>query len=331
MSPAQLAGATASRGHPVLTALGPLHDRLLWYVIAAAAAGVSLPDVAARLQGAVPVMLAGQVAGVTLTLTASRLLRVLRHPGPVLAALAAQWLIVAPAGMLLGRLAGSGTVGTGLVICAVAPAEITSSLVAVLAAGAGEVAVLCMASSLALGTVLTPELVTLGLQGEARVDTTALLLELALCVAVPLIAGVALRTYVSALADQGPRCLDLAAVSVVLVVFVAAGASRGIVATLSLPVAVGGCLALQGLSYAVGFGLGRLMRYPRAVRRAVVFPIGMREFGIATAVALTVAPEAAAVAGVYGILVMITGPALAMGLRRRSLRATADRRSAAGR
>ena len=300
--------------------LGPLHDRLLWYVIAAGALGIALPDVAGKLQGVVPVMLAGQVAGVTLTLTASRLFRVLRHPAPVLAALAAQWLIVAPAGILLGRLIGNGTVGTGVVISAAAPAEITSSLVAVLAAGAGEVAVLCMASSLALGTVLTPELVTLGLQGEARVDTPALLLELTLCVALPLVAGVALRTNVSALAGQAARCLDLAAISVVLVVFVAGGAARGIVGTLSLPAAVGACLGLQALSYAVGFVAGWVMRFPRAVRRAIIFPIGMREFGIATAVALTVTPEAAGVAGVYGVLVMITGPALAMNLRRRSRR-----------
>ncbi|HEY6378744.1 MAG TPA: bile acid:sodium symporter [Candidatus Dormibacteraeota bacterium] len=320
-APAPAAGSTVRRRQSSLGALGPLHDRLLWYVLLAAALGLAWPAGAARLEGAVPLMLAGQVAGVTLTLTARQLLRSVRRPRPVLVALAVQWLVIAPAGIAFGRLLGGGTVGTGVVICAVVPAEITSSLVAVLAGGSGEVGILVMAGSLALGTVLTPLLVTLGVGGSAHVDAAALTLELALCVALPLVVGVALRTRINGLAAQGARCLDLAAISVVLVVFVAAGTARDLIGSLALLGAAGACLVLQAMSYGIGLGVGRLLRLPRAVGRAVLFPMGMREFGIATAVALSVAPGSTAVAGVYGILVMVTGPALAMRLRHSARRA----------
>ncbi len=313
--------------HPILVALGPLHDRLLWYVIAAGGLGAALPGVAARLQGAVPLMLAGQVTGVTLTLSAGRLLRVLRRPGVLLGALAVQWAVVAPAGILVGRALGTGTVGSGTVVCAAVPAEITSSLVAVLAAGSGELAVALMAGSLALGAVLTPLFVEAGLGGRAHVDVAALLVELGLCVALPLVAGITLRSTVPALSRQAPRCLDLAALSVVLVVFVAGGSAHELLGTWDLPAAAGAALLLQALGYGAGIGFGAALRLPRASRRAVLFPMGMREFGMAVAVSLTVAPETAAVGGVYGVLVMVTGPALAARLR--AIRRGRDRDGAA--
>ena len=299
----------------MLRALAPVHDRLLWYVIGAAALGMAAPRAAAALQGAVPVMLAGQVAGVALTLDARRLLALVRRPWPVLAAMLVQWTVVPLAGIGLGRAIGPGVVGDGAIICAAVPAEITSSLVAVLAAGSGELAISTMATSLVLGTLLTPVWIATGLGGGAHVDRAALIGELALAVALPLVASVALRSRVPALARQATRCLDLAALSVVLVVFVAAGSARDIVASLSLLGALGVCAALQAVGYGTGLALARTLRLRRPEARALIFPIGMREFGIATAVALAVAPRSAAVAGIYGVMVMVTGPALAMWLR----------------
>jgi BASS family bile acid:Na+ symporter len=226
-----------------------------------------------------------------------------------------QWSVVPLMGIGLGRAFGAGVVGDGAVICGAVPAEITSALVAVLAAGSGELAISTMAASLALGTVLTPLWIGAGLGTSAHVDRAALIAELALAVALPLAVSVVVRSRVPAIARQAPRCLDLAALSVVLVVFVAAGSARDIVASLSLLGALGVCAALQAVGYGAGLGLARSLRLRRPEARALVFPIGMREFGIATAVALSVAPASAAVAGIYGIMVMVTGPALAMWLR----------------
>lgn len=295
---------------------GALHERLLLYVVVAAVAGIVASPWATALNGTVPILLGGQVAGVALTLTARRLVGALRRPVPLLAALVVHWGVLAPLGIGLGHLIGTNPVGTGVLICAVCPAEITSSLVGVLAGGSGATAVSLMAATLLTGTVLTPLWVRTGLNG-ASVDARALLVELALCVAMPLVVGVTVRTRVPAMAGQAARCLDLAAVSVVLVVFVAAGSARDVVLSRALPGAVAACLLLQAACYAAGTAVGVVLRLPTATRRAVLFPLGMREFGVATAVALTVAPSAAGVAGIYGILVMVTGPALAQRLRRR--------------
>src|SRR5947209_5234785 len=101
----------------------------------------------------------------------------------------------------------------GLIVTAVAPAEITSSLVAILGGGAGAVAVTCMAASLATGTLLTPLWLSAALS-DVHVDRAGLVLELALCVSLPLILCVALRTRFEGLAAHSARALDLSALSV---------------------------------------------------------------------------------------------------------------------
>lgn len=300
--------------------LAPIHDRLVLYVLTASAVGLLVPDTVRHLAPAVPVFLAGQVAGVALTLEVRHLVGVLRRPLRVLAPLAVQWTVVPAVGLGLAHVAPSAQVADGLVITAASPAEITSALVAVVAGGSGEVGITLMVASIASATLLTPAWVQIGLGSAANVGPGPLVGELALCVALPLAASLAARHRLPALAGQAGRCLDIAAVSVVLVVGIAAAQARDLVTTPQIGMAVVLCLALLVTGYLAGAGIGRLLRVERRIRRAVLFPVGMREFGIAATVALAVRPEAAAIAGVYGILVMLTGPALAGRLRRRDRR-----------
>lgn len=301
----------------VAVALGPLHDRLLLYVVVAAVAGVAAPGLADRLSGGVPLMLAGQVAGVALTLTVRQFASAFRAAPVIAAALAVQWTLVPASGIALSRLAPDRSVGDGVVILAAVPAEITSALVALLAAGAGAIAVSCMAGSLAVGVVLTPLWVSATLGSDVHVDRLSLLGELALVVTLPLLVGIALRSGVPALARHGALALDMSALCVVLVVFVSAGQAHDLVLSSTLPAAIALCLGLQAIAYTAGFALGAGLRLPPPVRRAILFPIGMREFGIAAAVAFSVAPRAAGMAGVYGAVLMTVGPGLARLLRPR--------------
>jgi BASS family bile acid:Na+ symporter len=307
-----------SVGQPVLRVLTPLHDRLVVYVIVAAAVGLLVPDTAARLAPGVPLMLAGQVLGVALTLTAAEFIGVVRRPLPVVLALAAQWTVVPLVGLGLAHAGADPVVSTGILIVAVAPAEITSALVAVLAGGSGAVAATCMAGSLASGTVLTPLWLSAVGGAGLHVDSAPLIGELALSVVLPLVVGVALRTSIPAIAHHGARALDLSGLCVVLVVFVSVGAARTVVFSASLLVCVGLCLALLVACLAAGLALSRVVGGEQAAARALVFPIGMREFGIAAAVALVVSPPAVAVAGVYGALMMVAAPLLARVLRARA-------------
>src|SRR5207245_2921064 len=107
----------------------------------------------------------------------------------------------------------------------------------------------------------------------------------------------------------------LAAVSVVVVVFISAGRIRPLLGSAAFGVAVGLCALLLAAQFAAGWLCGALLRMSAPERRAVLFPVGMREFGVAAAVAFAVAPSSAAVAGVYGVLLMVAGPVLARLLR----------------
>ena len=298
---------------------GPVHDKLIVYVIVAVATGLLLPTAAGRLAVGVPYLLAGQVLGVALTLTVGQFGAVARRPLPVLLALAAQWTVMPLAGIVLFQLTADPALRSGALVVAVAPAEITSGLLAVLAAGSGAVALTCMAGSLVLGTLLTPLWVSAILGPAAHVHRLALIAELVLAVALPLVVGVGLRTSIPAVSRMRARALDLSAVCVVLLVFVTVGSARALVLSASLMT----CLALCAALVVVGYALGMLVAWPwrhhPEVGRALVFPVGMREFGIAAAVALAISPGAIGVAGIYGAILMITAPALARCLRPRRL------------
>lgn len=305
----------AARARLVGALLGPLHDRLPLYVLAAAVLGVVFDRAAERIDGLVPVFLAGQVTGVALTLPAAQLLRVVRSPRSVVAAMAVQWTVVPLLGIGISHSTSDATVGNGVVIAAVAPAEITSALMALLAGGGPAVALSSVAASLALGTVLTPVWLGVGLGSAAHVDRTGLISQLAVSVALPLVVCVALRTRFHGLARHGARSLDLAALAVVLVVFVSAGRIRPLLGSAALGVAVGLCLLLLAAQLGAGWLCGVGLRLSPAERSAILFPIGMREFGVAAAVAFATAPASAAIAGVYGVVLMIVSPVVARLLR----------------
>jgi BASS family bile acid:Na+ symporter len=299
----------------VASAAGPIHDRLIVYVAAAVAAGLLLPSVANRLSGGVSYMLGGQVLGVALTLRFGQFAVVARRPLPVVLALAVQWTVLPLAGVGLFNVISDPTLRNGALIVAVAPAEISSALVALLAAGSGAVAITCMVGSLALGTVLTPLWVGTVLGPGSHLDRPALIAELTLSVAVPLFVGVSLRTWWPGLHRLRSRALDLSAACVVLIVFVSVGSARAFVLSASLLPCIGWCAVLLLIGYGVGLALAWPWRHHAHLWRALVFPVGMREFGVAAAVALAVSPGAVGVAGVYGAMLMITAPALARLLR----------------
>jgi BASS family bile acid:Na+ symporter len=296
-----------------------IHTRLLWWVLGSAVLGLALPSWGNAIRGAVPVMLAGQVIGVALTLTASEFAVASRRPWTIVATLLVQWTVMPLTGVVLLHLIPSVTVGHGALIVAVAPAEITSALVAILAGGAGALATTCMAGSLALSTVLTPLWIGAVLGSRAHVDARSLMTELVISVTLPLLLGVALRTRFPALMVRRGVFLDVAAISVILVVFVGAGSARGLPVSGGLLTVVLACATLAVIGYAAGCGAGAILHLSRAERRAILFPIGMREFGVATAVAVAIDPPAAAVAGLYGIIIMAASTAAAAALTRAPL------------
>lgn len=291
-----------------------LHELLAPLVALCAGLGVAFPEVARSLRPGVPLMLAGQVLGVALTISFGELAPVLRRPGGVLGALAAQWITLPLIGLGLYHLAGDHRVGLGAFITAASPAEITSALLAVVAGGAAATAATLMTASVAIGCLLTPLWL---LFAHDHVDPGTLVPELLLSVALPLTGGIALRSRYPQLVAHPRRFLDLAGISLLLVVFVGAGYARPIFGSARLADAAlfAALLVAGGTVVAVAFG--RFVPGSGSHRLGLAFPIGMREFGIATAVAVTIAPRAAGFAGVYGVVMMVVAATTASISRRR--------------
>ena len=289
----------------------PVRHGLLAWVVVAAVAGVALPQGAKILNPLVPVLLAGQVLGVALNLTPGEVRSAMRDTRLVGLALLVQWTVLPGLGLLLHLVAPTPLLATGLMICAASPAEITSGLMATIAGGDAAVAMACMSSSLALSIVLTPFWLAVGLGSAVHIRPTSLALELALSVLLPLVAGITLRSRFPGIARWHHIFLDLSASCLVLVVLAGTTNTRGVLtspAILTMLPFVAVLLAGGGLA---GWGFGRVLRLRRRQSIAVGFPIGIREFGVAIAVAVAVAPRSSAVGGVYGIVMVAAAGTLA--------------------
>ncbi|MGC2192618.1 MAG: bile acid:sodium symporter [Candidatus Dormiibacterota bacterium] len=295
----------------------PVRHRLLAWVVVAAAVGVALPRGATVLNPLVPVLLAGQVLGVALNLTPGEVRAALRATRLVGLALLVQWTVLPGLGLLLHLVAPTPLLATGILICAVSPAEITSGLMATIAGGDTALAMACMSGSLALSIVLTPFWLAVGLGSVVHINPGSLALELALSVLLPLVVGITLRSRFPVIARWRHRFLDLSATCLVLVVLAGTTNARSVftsTAIFAMLLLVAALLAGGGLA---GWGFGRVLRLHRRQAVAVGFPIGIREFGVAIAVAVAVAPRSSAVGGVYGILMVAAAGSLAARLRAR--------------
>ena len=294
-----------------------LHEALVPLVVVAAGLGVAFPHAAHWLRPAVPAMLAGQVAGVALTVTARQFRPVLVRPVPIVAALGVQWILFPLFGYFLLRVSGADLAGQGAFIVAVSPAEITSALVGVVAGATATTATVLMTASVGVGCILTPLWLVLLGRHAGTVDRWSIVFELVVSVALPLVAGVMIRTRSAVVARHPRRCLDLAGFSLLLVVFVGAGAARPLLLSSRLAEAALLALALVVWGGLLGAAVGAAMGRTRPISLALGFPVGMREFGIATAVALSIAPGAAGFGGLYGIIMMLSAAGIAHVLSRK--------------
>ncbi|HUY10457.1 MAG TPA: bile acid:sodium symporter [Candidatus Dormibacteraeota bacterium] len=289
----------------------PVRHRLLAWVVVAAVVGVLLPRGSAVLNPLVPIFLAGQVLGVALQLTPGEIRAALGQIRLIGLALLVQWTVIPGLGLLLHLVAPTPVLATGIVICAVCPAEITSGLMATIAGGDISIAMACMSGSLALSIVLTPLWLKVGLGSGVHFNPTSLALELALCVLLPLLVGITIRTRFPAVARWRHLFLDVSAACLVLVVLAGTTSASSVLTSAAIFTMLPLVLALLAGSALVGWGFGRALRLHRRQAAAVGFPIGIREFGVAIAVAVVVAPHASAVGGVYGIVMVAAAGTLA--------------------
>ncbi|MDQ6730090.1 MAG: hypothetical protein M3022_07285 [Actinomycetota bacterium] len=218
--------------------------------------------------------------------------------GPLVALAAIAWLVGRAFdadvrdGLLAVGLSSSEVATVGLV--ALAGADATIALGAV----TGSLVLAAVAGPLAIG-VLSGEAGHAGSGGAA-----GLLVRFALVVIAPLIIGVAIRTLRPQIAAVDDERDGVAALAVVALVYAALSGTSG---AHGLGAALIAALVFLALSGALG-ELWRRRTAPSAAAVPGALAIGMRDFAVAAALAAQAfGPRAAAVPGVYGVVMLVAG------------------------
>lgn len=283
---------------------------LLALVVAAAILGWAVPGPARSLDRhqAVNAVLAVLVFASATTVPAGAAGR-LRALAPRLSVVAITAAVALPAAAFaLSRLVGPGPLRDGVLAAGVAPAEVASVAVTGIAGGeAAAAAVLLVASTLICVAAAGP---ILSAAGGGGVPVWHVLTTLALVVGLPLLAGLLLRRLTAAAGRAGAaggRAGDgfqsLAIVAVTILVWLVSGQVRLSAAYVGLAAVL---VALIGVSAAIGLLLARGLERP--ARTAVLLSISMRDFAVASGIAVAAfGPAAAAPLGIYGVLVMAWG------------------------
>jgi predicted Na+-dependent transporter len=283
-------------------------------VLAAAIIGLSvqrpLAWLAAR-QG-INVLLAVLVFATAVTIEPAALRRAALTWRPLLAALAVGVTVLPALSWAASRLAPAGPLRDGVLVAGLAPCEIASVATTAMAGGAAAVAAgVLIGSTMAAVAVAGP---ILSLEaGHAGFSPGGVVVSLALVVALPLAAGIVLRATVPAAARAEQAAARTAIVAVAALVALIAAEVHLSAGYASVAGALAAFLLASAL---IGWLLGA--RAPRPVAAAVLLTTSMRDFAIAAGLATAAfGPAAAAPLGVYGILVLVWGTAVAGALRHR--------------
>lgn len=300
-----------------------LIENLVWWLVAAVVAGLVAPGPATALGAHTAAILAVMIGGLGLSLPLGRLTAGFVRLRVIAIGLGAQLVSTPLLAFLAWQATSSSATTRGVVIQSVAPAEITSPLMAHLAGGSLTASVSILGVSTLLAPLTMPLLLEAILGRSVPIPAGDLLTTLGVTVAVPLLVGATVHSIAPSdrrrvLERGGPA---LSAGMVTLLIYAVAGVSAERLTARPVQIlgpALTWSVAVLAVGLAAGWVAGRLARLDMDDSRAVLFTTGMREFGIATAVALGYFnPAVAAFPAVYGMVMMIVTARLARRLRRR--------------
>jgi predicted Na+-dependent transporter len=281
-------------------------------VLVAAVIGLTVQPPLAWLaahQG-INVLLAALVFVTAVTIEPAALRRLIGGWRPLLAAVVAGVTVLPALSWAVSRFVAAGSLRNGVMTVGLAPCEIASVATTAMAGGeaalsAGVLIGSTIAAVAAAGPILSLEV------GHASVHPGHIITNLALVVALPLAAGLCLR----AVKPIGARTERAATRTAILIVAALVALIAAEVHVSARYLAIGGALVAFIAGSAV---IGRLLGLGahRPARTAVLLTTSMRDFAIAAGIATTAfGPAAAAPLGLYGILVLVWGTAVA-GVRR---------------
>jgi predicted Na+-dependent transporter len=295
-------------------------------VLAAAILGLSvqrpLAWITAR-QG-INVLLTVLVFATAVTIEPAALRRLAGAWRPLLAVLAVGVTVLPAASWAVSRLVAAGPLRDGVMAVGLAPCEIASVATTAMAGGEAALAAGVLIGSTFTSVAFAGPVLTLE-AGHAGVRPGGIIANLALVVALPLAVGIALRAGVlpapwTRAAARALSTTRAERVASAIAVFAVAALVALIAAEVRLSARYAAVAGALVLFLAVSALAGRLLGArtgPRA-GAALLLTTSMRDFAVAAGLATAAfGPAAAAPLGLYGILVLMWGTAVAGLLRSR--------------
>jgi len=289
---------------------------LLLLVLAVAAAGVAAPAPGRALAAGngIDAALAVLVFATGLSLRLADLAAVRLLWRRIAVVLLVSTAVLPALAWAASQLIGDPVLRSGMQTVGVAPAEVATVALCVIAGGDAAVCATLLAASTIITVVAAGPILSL-LGASVIVSSAGLLGNLALVIALPLAAGVAVRTAWSpgAALDAAVRLVTVLALLLLLwqvasQIRLDSAYTRVIIA---LVVYVAGSTALGGIL---------ALRAPPAQATAILLPVAMRDFAVAAGIATAAfGPAAAAPLGAYGVLVLLAGSLAAIIARRRPM------------
>jgi predicted Na+-dependent transporter len=291
-------------------------------VLAAAVIGLSVQRPLAWLAGhqGINVLLAILVFATAVTIDPAALRRLVSAWRSLLAALGVGITVLPALSWAVSRMVPTGSLRDGVMAVGLAPCEIASVATTAMAGGEAAVAAGVLIGSTVAAVALAGPILTLE-AGHSGVSSGGIIANLALVVALPLAVGIAARASAPRLLST-PRAEAIAAKTALATVAALVALIAAEIRLSAAYLAVAGALLVFLLGSALaGRALGARSARPTAT--ALLLTTSMRDFAIAAGLAAAAfGPAAAAPLGLYGVIVLVWGTAVAGVLRQRAARAT---------
>lgn len=248
-------------------------------------------------------LLAGLVLATALGISAADLARLREHGAAVAVLSVVPLVALAAVAWVIGH-AFDADVRDGLLAVGLSSSEVASVGLVALAGADVAIALGAVTGSLVLAALIGPAAIGL-LAGHAGHGGSGHLLgRFALVVIAPLAAGILLRTVAPRIASADREREGVAALTVAVLVYAALSGTAGAHGLAPALLAALILLAVSGLLAE----LWRRCAAPGATAISGALAIGMRDFAVAAALAAQAfGPRAAAVPGVYGVVMLVAG------------------------
>ena len=290
-----------------------------YLVLLTAAAGLLYPGPAVALYAAVPLLIALMMAAIGTTLELSAILSEWKRWPWIILILFGQTLVLPLAGLLIGLPLLGPSERLGLVLAAAAPAEASAAVLILLSGGSEPLGLALLIASPLVSAAILPQTLRLAGLPPVTVAPAGIFLWLLTVIVGPLLLGIFLRARLWRGREPRDAAAALAGGALLCLVYAVAGLRPAVGEPLQWLGIGFACLALNLIGYAAGwFGMG-LLGARREDRLAVLFTTGMREFGLAMALALQFfGPEPAVTAALYGLTTLLSAGLVLLWFRPRS-------------